>query len=296
MPPRGRGSRSTRVTGAEWRAAEPRTQPSPGGTIDPRSQGATSDTLSIRMKIPPAAREQFLTDGYAIVEEAIAPAELQMLEARCADHLDRQLADMERAGALRLGLSHKDRRYFLSTWDSAVPEMEDFLFGSTMAGIVSTFLGPDAFLFLELFVVKPPRVGTEFGWHQDSGYLMGTPHAPYLSLWCALDDATGENGALHVLPRGRAPVGGVAPHRKDKDSGDFIGYDGDDPGICLPVRAGSIIAMSSLTFHRSGPNGSDAPRRAFLASYSREPIVDAKGGLWNQAVPFLRDGHPVPRA
>lgn len=247
------------------------------------------------MRILPGAREQFLRDGYAIVEDAIAAAELRMLEARCADHLERQLADMERAGAVRLGLSHKDRRYFLSTWDAAVPEMEGFLFGPTMAGIVRTFLGPDAYLFLELFVVKPPRVGLEFGWHQDSGYLMGNPHAPYLSLWCAIDDATEENGALHVLPRGRAGVDGVAPHRKDKASGDFIGYDGDDPGICLPVRAGSIVVMSSLTFHRSGPNICDAPRRAFLASYSGEPIVDANGSPWNQAVPFLRDGQPVPR-
>ena len=133
-----------------------------------------------------------------------------------------------------------------------------------------------------------------FGWHQDSGYLMGQTHEPYLSLWCALDDATEENGALHVLPWSKTGSREILPHHKDKASGDLIGYDGDDPGVVVPVARGGIVAMSSALFHRSGPNTTQLPRRAFLVSYSVHPILNPQGGEWNRAVPFLRDGERVP--
>ncbi|MFA6959001.1 MAG: phytanoyl-CoA dioxygenase family protein [Thermoanaerobaculia bacterium] len=241
-------------------------------------------------QIAEALVEQFISEGYCVLERAIPGEELATIVESCDSHLARQLDDMARAGADVLGLSHKDKRYFLSCRHEGNRAMEQLLFGERMAEIVGTLLGGDAFLFLELFIVKARRTGMSFGWHQDSGYLLGNQHAPYLSLWCALDDVTAENGALHVLPYDRAGTREVVPHQKERDSGDFVGFRGDDPGIVVPVPRGSIVALSSTLFHRSGPNTTDAPRRAFLASYSSLPITDAKGRIWEQAVPFLRSG------
>lgn len=241
-------------------------------------------------------REQFMSDGYCVLEQAISKADLTTLDAVCERHLARQRADMDLVKADVLGLSHRDRRYFLSSRHTDNPGMEEFLFGERMAGVVRELLGDDAFLFLELFVVKPRLTGMSFGWHQDSGYLLGTPHSPYLTLWCALDDMTAENGALHVLPYERAGTRGIAPHRKEACTGDFIGFTGDDPGVVVPVARGGMVALSSTLFHRSGPNLTAAPRRAFLAAYSPHPITDARNQLWDQAVPFLRGGvvvHPA---
>jgi len=237
--------------------------------------------------------EQFRSEGYCVLERAIPDEHLALLVDACELHLARQLADMQMAGADVLGLSHRDKRYFLSCRHEGNPAMERFLLGERMAEIVGALLGGDAFLFLELFVVKPRRTGMSFGWHQDSGYLLGNPHAPYLSLWCAIDDATAENGALHVLPYDRAGTREVVPHLRERDTGDFVGFHGDDPGIVVPVPRGSVVALSSKLFHRSGPNITDSPRRAFLAGYTAQPVTDAKGRLWNQAVPFLRNGVSV---
>lgn len=242
------------------------------------------------MRIQPPQVEQFQSDGYCVLERAIPEEHLDLLRTVCELHLSRQMADMEMAKADVLGLSHRDKRYFLSCRHSDNPGMERFLFSERLADVVGSLLGGDAFLFLELFVVKASLTGMSFGWHQDSAYLLGNPHSPYLSLWCALDDVTAENGALHVLPYERAGSRGIVPHRKDPGTGDFVGFQGEDPGIVVPVPRGSIVALSSTLFHRSGPNLTEAPRRAFLASYSSHPITDAKGRLWNQAVPFLRDG------
>ena len=48
-----------------------------------------------------------------------------------------------------------------------------------------------------------------------------------------------------------------------------------------------------LWFHRSRPNTTGRMRRVYLTQYSAEPILGADGGLWSQAVPFLRGGAVV---
>jgi ectoine hydroxylase-related dioxygenase (phytanoyl-CoA dioxygenase family) len=234
--------------------------------------------------------KQFREEGYFVLESIICDQDLSGLQVECQKYLDLQVESMERVGAETLGVSHKHKRYSLHCRHEESPCLEQFLFGDLLMDIVSPVLGPDAYLFLELFVMKWPRTGLPFAWHQDSGYLLGNPHKPFVSLWCALDDMTEENGALYVLPYSRAESRGVVEHKKDRLVNDLVGYNGSDPGIALPVPSGSIIVLSSTTFHRSGANVTDQPRRAFLASYSPEPITDRNGRLWNQAVPFFKAG------
>lgn len=241
-------------------------------------------------------RSQFEREGYCVLERVISEEHLATLDASCQSYLDEHAELMERVQAEVLGLTHKGRRYFLPSWHEPDSAVGSFLFSDGVAEIIRGLLGGEAYLFLELFVVKASRTGMPFGWHQDSGYLMGQAHEPYVSLWCALDDATTENGALHVLPWSQTGSRAVVPHHKDKASGDLIGYTGDNPGVVVPVPRGSIVVLSSALFHRSGPNSTEHPRRAFLASFSPHPIVNDKGGLWNRAVPFLRAGGRVPAA
>ncbi len=245
------------------------------------------------MMLTETHRTQFEHEGYCVLERVINNEHLAALDDSCQRYLDEHTELMERVQAETLGLTHKGRRYFLPSWHEPDSAMGGFLFGDLVAEVVGGLLGGDAYLFLELFVVKAGRIGMSFGWHQDSGYLMGQAHEPYLSLWCALDDATPDNGALHVLPWSQTGSREIAPHHKDKASGDLIGCAGDDPGVVVPVPRGSIVVLSSALFHRSGPNTTEHPRRAFLASYSAHPIANDQGGLWNRAVPFLQNGKKV---
>ncbi|MEK6337328.1 MAG: phytanoyl-CoA dioxygenase family protein [Acidobacteriota bacterium] len=203
--------------------------------------------------------KQFHQEGYFVLESIMAEQELTQLRIECQKSLDLQVASMETVGAETLGLSHKEKRYSLPCRHEESPCLERFLFGDLMNEIVRSVLGRDAYLFLELFVVKWPRTGLPFAWHQDSGYLLGNPHKPYVSLWCALDDMTEENGALYVLPYSRAGSKEVVEHKKDKKVNDLVGYQGDEPGIALPVPSGSIIVLSSTTFHCSVPISQTSP-------------------------------------
>lgn len=228
---------------------------------------------------------QFAAEGYTVMQGALSNEELEGLRGECARRLEVLSGLMDATGATTLGLTHRDQRYFLHAPYDESPALEALLFGDTMVGLAAELLGPEVYLFLELFVVKTPERGAPMAWHQDSGYLMGLDHRPYLSIWVALDDMTAANGTIAVLPFARADGAEVRPHHKDRSTNDLVGYDGDDEGDALEVSAGSLVLMSSTLLHRSLPNTSAAPRRAFLASYSCEPIVNADGSPWNLAVP-----------
>eukprot|EP00939_MAST-03C_sp_MAST-3C-sp1_P004759 g4759.t1 len=124
----------------------------------------------------------------------------------------------------------------------------------------------ELFLFNEHYVCKPSRSSAEFSWHRDGEiqlamvYAMGSKYAKniYYSCWVALDDVSGENGALHFPGDGG----------DRSEAGDVV----------VSAEAGDVVVFSSHTLHRSGPNTTDCPRRAFYAQYSTKPIVRPRGG------------------
>lgn len=43
--------------------------------------------------------------------------------------------------------------------------------------------------------------------------------------------------------------------------------------ICVPARAGSIVAFSSLTPHMTAANTTDGVRKAYICQYARDGVV-----------------------
>jgi ectoine hydroxylase-related dioxygenase (phytanoyl-CoA dioxygenase family) len=58
-----------------------------------------------------------------------------------------------------------------------------------IVGIIEQLLGPDLKMFRNALLLKPPRVGSQKGMHQDSPYWPIQP-MELCSCWFALDDAT----------------------------------------------------------------------------------------------------------
>lgn len=155
--------------------------------------------------------------------------------------------------------------------------------------IVLPLLGTgDARLYWEQAVAKPPYARTELPWHQDNGY---TPLEPeqYLTCWLALDDAEVDNGCLWLIPGSQRQ--GTLAHRNG--DGPFrVGHDGpDSDGVPVPVRRGSVLAFSSLLMHRSGPNVTASPRRAWILQYCGAATRSALSGrLLDDRLLCARDG------
>ena len=241
--------------------------------------------------------EQYQREGWFILESVIPDSALAALQAECMRLVEQFESEMLAKGETSHNISHYKKRYFISNRSASSPIMTEFLYGDLMAELCRALLGDTAYLFNEQYVVKAADTDTKFAWHQDSGYV-GHYHRAYLSLWCALDDMSVENGTVYILPYsrdGRGDSDEITDHEREERSNDQVGYRGDDPGEPAIVPAGSIVVFSSRTFHRSGANMTDEYRRCYLAQYSAEPILNRAGtGLHARAEPILQDGQRVP--
>lgn len=246
-------------------------------------------------------RRQFQDEGWFLLESVIPPAHLELLRSALQAGIDAVDRRMDELGTDVVDINHRGRRYFIANAHHTDPRVRDFLYSDLMAGICRATLGADVWHFFNQYVVKAAEVGMTFEWHQDSGYVARqktSPHLPYLSCWCTLDDVSEENGTVYLLPFSRAGGRDVVDHRRLEGSNDLVGYSGDDPGVPVIAPAGSIAVFSSVLLHRSGPNRTAAARRVFLAQYSAEPILrdEAPNPPLLNADPFLRDGRRVVSA
>jgi len=120
---------------------------------------------------------------------------------------------------------------------------------------------------------KIPGDGVEFPWHQDSRHRRyGTTDwrdvngdGSYVQTVLAIDDADASNGPLEFLP-GSWRLG----HVDRAGRGARVAHElvrAVEP-VSIALRAGDVVLFGPYAFHRSEPNGSTRPRRAFLNGYA----------------------------
>jgi ectoine hydroxylase-related dioxygenase (phytanoyl-CoA dioxygenase family) len=238
-------------------------------------------------------RQQYLSEGYFIVENAICDEHLQIMRESCDLLIDLMHQEMDRLGTDHIHISHRGKRYHVARKYDQAPRLAEYVFSDLMADVCKATIGDTAFLFYDQYVAKAGEQGIKFSWHQDSGYL-DFNHKPYVTVWAAVDDMFIENGTAYVLPWSKCGIRTRVEHIRDPDTGDKVGYFGSEEGIPAIVPAGSLVVFSSLTFHRSGANTTDKMRRAYVTQYSSEPLY--KPGteeLMHLGVPFLKDGRVV---
>ena len=134
-----------------------------------------------------------------------------------------------------------------------------------LRGVLESILGPASVLFQDMALVKPPRVGSEKPWHQDNAYFRVTPLEQVVGVWIALDEATVENGCMHVLQGGH--LRGPLRHYHDRDCEIVPDRLGDCDGEPIPLPAGGALFFYGMLPHRTPPNTSNFRRRALQLHY-----------------------------
>jgi len=109
--------------------------------------------------------------------------------------------------------------------------------------------------------------GANVGWHQDYYYWQCAAEPTLITAWVAFDDVTPDNGCMQVVPGShRWGLRNVNDfHAQDlKKQEEAIQLSDGQAFSPLPVRmkAGQVSFHHSLTFHGSGPNLTDRPRRS----------------------------------
>ncbi len=155
--------------------------------------------------------------------------------------------------------------------------------------IARVVLGPNAFPFRATLFDKSPTANWLVVWHQDTALPLKErvdlpgwgpwsvkegidyAHAPspvlseVLALRVSLDDSTGENGPLRVLPRTHKL--GVLT---DESIHELAAQ--TSPVDCV-VAKGGIVAMSPLIVHASSKSHSEAPRRILHIEYAASDSI-----------------------
>ena len=119
-------------------------------------------------------------------------------------------------------------------------------------------------LFQDMALLKNPG-GREKPWHQDSAYFNLAIDTTVLGVWIALDQATLDNGCLHVLPGTHRM--GPAEHFKVRDWQLCDSAVERQLDVAVPLPPGGCLIWHGLLHHGSPTNHSSQSRRALQFHY-----------------------------
>ncbi|MET0665475.1 MAG: phytanoyl-CoA dioxygenase family protein [Acidimicrobiales bacterium] len=141
--------------------------------------------------------------------------------------------------------------------------LRDLVTAPPLRDLAADLLGPAVRLYWDQAVYKKPGTDSPFPWHQDNGYTFVRPQQ-YLTCWIALTDVDEDNGCPWVVP-GLHRQGTLAHHPSDLG---HVCLDEAPDAVPVTARAGSVVVFSSLTPHSTGPNRTDAVRKAYIVQYA----------------------------
>lgn len=134
-----------------------------------------------------------------------------------------------------------------------------------LLNILTQIMGEPPKLFANQAMLKPPGIGREKPWHQDHAYFDLPLDTCIVSAWVALDNATPENGCMHVIP---------ASHQ----NGPIVHFNRRDWQICdtdvardhitaVPLSPGGVLLWHGRLHHGTPANHSNKRRRALQLHY-----------------------------
>ena len=212
-------------------------------------------------------RRRFDEDGYFLVDGLLSPDEtrlLQRLSAADSDVKEGALARSDADGTTSLLTVRNELRDDVY---SAITRSERIVHA------METVLGGEVYHYHHKLMLKQPRVGGSWEWHQDYGYWYenGCLFPLMASCMIAIDRATRDNGCLQVI-KGSHRLGRLE-HRK---VGEQTGADQDRvvhilsrmEHVWVNMEPGSALFFHCNVLHRSDRNKSADPRWSLICCYN----------------------------
>ena len=252
-------------------------------------------------------RRFFQEEGYLIVPDVFAPADLEPLRQEMAEAIEEAVQALKAEGKLtqlhadldfdhRLAALYRDskengeailrRLEGRSSGGFRAPEMFDVLTHPKLLAKVSSLLGTEEVVASSVYRIRPklPNIGRGVvPWHQDSGYFAAScdDHL-IITCWVPLVDATAENGCMQILPRTHR--GPVVEHHTGGNAGFLVIQDENLPAdprqaITAACPRGGVVFMTNITPHCSTPNYSDHVRWSIDLRYQSADVPNNVAAL-----------------
>ncbi|MEO1995016.1 MAG: phytanoyl-CoA dioxygenase family protein [Planctomycetaceae bacterium] len=221
--------------------------------------------------------DRYQEQGYVVVRALIVDDEIESVHRKITEVIEQrqdfpaelvQLEPLVRTGELEaesfeLGV----RKLFRVARHCAF--FRRFAFHPRMVAAVQELLGPDLFLVQSMTLMKPPRVSTPKVWHQDNAYFRLAP-AHVLGVWIAGDEATVENGCMHIVPGSHQA--GVVKHAGDGDAFGIVDEPRDDQLLAVPLSPGDALIFHGELQHFTPANTTNGQRRSLQYHYAATPV------------------------
>ncbi|HEX7131340.1 MAG TPA: phytanoyl-CoA dioxygenase family protein [Iamia sp.] len=221
------------------------------------------DRVVVPRRLSSAQVDAYHGDGFLLVEDVFDPDRLAAVAAEIDPH-ERRMNDLLQQLGGRVEVAAADALTVTLHLSTFAPACRALAYEEAVADLAHDLVGPDVRLYWDQAVYKLPRNPDVVPWHQDNGYAYVEPQ-DYLTLWVPLVDATLANGTVWVVPGGHRR--GTLVHQK-VECGQACLPESTEGAVPVEAPAGSVIAFSSLTPHRTGPNDTDAVRSAYILQYA----------------------------
>ncbi|HZP84148.1 MAG TPA: phytanoyl-CoA dioxygenase family protein [Chthonomonadaceae bacterium] len=134
-----------------------------------------------------------------------------------------------------------------------------------LRAVLERLIGATPERFQDMALIKPPQIGREKPWHQDLAYFDLPLGTRVVGVWIALDEATIENGCMHVLEGGHRE--GPRFHFQIRDwqicDTEMLGR----KCVAVPLKPGGCLFFDGLLPHGTPHNLSPHRRRALQFHY-----------------------------
>lgn len=226
----------------------------------------------------------FQRDGFVIVKNLLNEEEVKLLLqiARADQQLSQSAYGREDGGGAVITLAVRNE--LTDDYYSTIARSQ------RIVTRMEQFLGDEVYHYHHKLILKEPRVGGAWEWHQDYGYWYNngclTPDMG--SCLIAIDEATRANGCLQVL-RGSHHIGRI----NHGPIGDQTGADLERVAVAqkryetvhVELEPGSAVLFHANLLHRSDQNRSDNPRWALICCYntkSNDPYKESRHPRYTQ--------------
>ncbi len=213
--------------------------------------------MSIRV-VTPEELASFSRDGFLVLRGA--------LDATALDRLGAWVDELEEQAELGgLGLHHFEhtdagprlaRSEKFAEWH---PGLGGFVCGGSIVEWVGALFGEPAVLYKEKINYKQAG-GAGFAPHQDATAYRFVDH--HISVMVPLDPMTVQSGCLDFAP---GHTEGTLPGVRGCIAPEVVARLEWRP---IEAQPGDVVLFDSYAPHRSGPNRTDRPRRAFYLTYN----------------------------
>ena len=236
-------------------------------------------------------------EGYLVIHRAFTAAEVGAALDGLLDLIDGRNPEFKgiqfelRARDLLPTMSREQKQDYvrkLIYYADYDPRLKAMTEHPKLLAAVARLIGATPTLYADQALLKPPLIGREKPWHQDKAFFNLPIGTRIVGVWIALDEATPENGCMHVIPgTHREPT----VHFKRRD---WQICDTDvavDRVLAVPLRPGDCLFFDGLIHH--GTPATHSPKRRRAVQFHYMPAGVARTGPEERLAVFGSDGKDV---